>query len=176
MDLICPLPNAPHTLIECENQRLVLAFADGLAELKGAELDFVARDEISAAARGPDGHIYCTSGDSILRYDLSQASAPQDITPAFAGTPQGDKRIVCTPEGDLWVEGCSTRRCLDGSFHANPADPTASAPAWTRPPGARTRAGRSACASLSLCIGRGEGLAAASIGKPILYIASITRR
>ena len=129
MDLICSLPNAPHTLIECENQQLVLAFTDGLAELKGAELDFVVRDEISAAARGPDGHIYCTSGDRILRYDLNQASAPQDITPAFAGTPQGHKRIVCTPEGDLWVEGCSTRRCPDGSFHANPVDPTALAPA-----------------------------------------------
>ena len=52
MDLICPLPNAPHTLIECENQRLVLAFADGLAELKGAELDFVARDPSNLRPRG----------------------------------------------------------------------------------------------------------------------------
>jgi len=127
MNLIATLPAAPHALIE--DDHLVLAFADGLARLDNTGLDFVVRGPISGAARGPDGCIYCTQGASILRYNLEQGGAGQDISAAFAGSPQGQKRVVCAPEGDLWVEGCSTRRRPNGIFQANPTAPTAAIPA-----------------------------------------------
>ena len=43
MDLICKLPAAPHAIIEHDNHRLILAFADGLALFDGTSRDFVMR-------------------------------------------------------------------------------------------------------------------------------------
>ena len=129
MDLICKLPAAPHAIIEHDDHRLILAFADGLALFDGTSLDFVMRGEVTTAARGPDGRIYYTQDEKILCCDLEQDPISQDITAAFADVPQAQKRIICTAEGDIWVEGCTTRRRPDGTFQANPAYPTTTAPA-----------------------------------------------
>ena len=129
MDLICPLPASPIAIIEQDEHRLVLAFADGLAVLEDTSLDIVVQEKITSAARGPDGCIYYTQDGKIFRCYLERDNTSQDITATFAGSPQGQQRIVCTPEGDIWVEGCSTRQCTDGTFSANPAYPTVTAPA-----------------------------------------------
>ena len=58
--------------------QVVLALVHGSAE---DELDFVARDEISAAARGPDGHIYCTSASLCFcpRMQFKALQWPQEM-------------------------------------------------------------------------------------------------
>ena len=120
MDRICDLPADPYALLEHDGKRLVLAFADGLAVLSDETLSFIDRGAMNGAARGPDGCIYCTRGEQILCFDVDRGGAPEDVTGSFAGTPAGERQVVCTPDGDIWVEGCTTRRCLNGTFHANP--------------------------------------------------------
>jgi len=128
MNLISQLPSAPHTLLEHDDKRLVLAFSTGLAVLKNGVLDFVVQGAIDSTARGPDGRYYCTQAEQILRLDLEQGGEPEDITAAFAGHPQGKRQVICTPDGDIWVEGCTTRRRLNGTFLATPQSPAATAP------------------------------------------------
>ncbi len=128
MDLICKLPAAPHAIIEHDDHHIVLAFADGLALFDGTSLNFVVRGEVAGAVRGPDGCIYYTQAEKICCCDLKRDATSQDITAAFAGVPQAQKRIICTAEGDIWVEGCTTRRRPDGTFQANPTFPTTTAP------------------------------------------------
>ena len=120
MDLIAKLPAAPHTLLEHDDERLILAFSDGLAVLKDAVLEFVAHGSIDGAARGPDGRVYCTREDHILRFDVEQNGESENMTAAFAERPQGRRRVECTPDGDIWVEGCTTRRRVNGTFLATP--------------------------------------------------------
>lgn len=120
MHLITSLPSAPHTLLAFDDGRLVLAFADGLARLEGGALDFIHRGAIDRATRGPDGRIYCTDDQRILCYDLERGGEPQDVTASFAGSPAGLGQITCTPDGEIWVEGCAARRRLDGTFCATP--------------------------------------------------------
>ena len=127
MDSICTLPAPPHTLLEHDDKGLVLAFSAGLAVLEDGKLDFLAPTSIDAAARGPDGRLYCTRGEQILCFDLEHGGGPEDITAAFAGPPRGSGQVVCTPDGNLWVEGCGKYRRLDGTFEAAPECPFA---AW----------------------------------------------
>ena len=120
MDRICDLPAEPHSLLELDDERLILAFADGLALLSGEALSFIDRGIIDAAARGPDGRIFCTRGEKILCFDVDRGGEPEEVTGSFAGTPEGRLQIVCTPDGDIWVEGCATRRRLNGTHQATP--------------------------------------------------------
>ena len=129
MDLVCALPSAPHTLLEHRDHRPFLAFSTGLAVIQDGALDVVVQGAIDSAARGPDGHYYCTRADQILRCDLERGGEPLDLSAAFAGRPQGKRQIVCTPDGDIWVEGCTTRRHLNGTFLATPPAPATAAPA-----------------------------------------------
>ena len=129
MEWISKLPTAPLTFIDHDDNRLVLAFADGLAVLNDTTLDFVVRESIDSAARGSDGRFYYTRGEQICCCNLASDNTPQDISSAFAGNPQGQLRITCTPTGDIWVEGCTTRRDLNGTFQANPTAPNVPAPA-----------------------------------------------
>ena len=124
MELITRLSAAPHHLFEHDCEGLVLAFADGLAILEDGVLDFIVRESIDDAARGPDGRYYCTRGDRILRFDVERGGELEDITATFAGHPRGRGRITCTPDGDLWVEGCTTRRRLNNTFAPTPAAPS----------------------------------------------------
>ncbi len=138
MDLVCELPGAPSALFDHDGERLSLAFADGLAILEDEGLGFFAGGPLDGAARGPDGCYYCTRGDRILRFDPLGHGEPDDISASFAGQVQGRGRIACTPDGDIWVEGCTTRRRPDGSFAPTPAFHAAGwkPPGCPPPPGA----------------------------------------
>lgn len=125
MDLICPLRSVPHTMLDLDGRRLALASADGLAVLDDADLAFLDRGRLDRIARGPGGCIYGTRTDSIggsriLRFDADSGGEPVDITETFAGRPGGEHHVVCTADGTIWVEGCTTRRRLDGSFETVP--------------------------------------------------------
>ena len=79
MDLIAPLPQAPHALLEYHNNSPVLVFADSLAIHKNNELRFIECGPLDGAARGPDGRLYCTQGERILCFDLEQEDQIQDL-------------------------------------------------------------------------------------------------
>ena len=121
MDLITQLPSPPLTLVRSLDGQLVLAFADGLALLRGGALEFLDHGPVDGAALGPDGAIYCTRGARILRFEVAPGSAPRDVTASFAGTPEGQRQVTCTPDGALWVEGCASHRRLDGTFCSSPS-------------------------------------------------------
>ena len=128
MELVYRWSAAPHSLLDCGDKGLALAFADGLALFDGDQLHFLARGPIDAMTRGPDGRIYWTQSEDILCCDLVPGADAQLMSSAFAGHPMGKRQITCTPDGDIWVEGCSTRRRLDGRFSAVPAFPAGWSP------------------------------------------------
>lgn len=121
MELITRLTTAPHALFEHDSQRLVLALADGLAMLENDILTYLDHGPVQSATQAPDRSCYCTRGDRIVRLDLEHRGQPEDVTARFAGRPQGRRQVVCTGDGDLWVEGCTTRLLPNGRFAVNPA-------------------------------------------------------
>jgi hypothetical protein len=123
MELITRLPARPLALFELEARRLVAALSDGLALLDQGALTYLDRGAIDSAAQAPDSSCYWTRGDRIFRFELG-AGGPEEVTSRFAGQPQGRRQVFCTGDGDLWVEGCATRRRPNGQFAPNPAAPT----------------------------------------------------
>jgi hypothetical protein len=133
LDLISPLPFAPHALFEHDNDDLVLASADGLATFSHGVVDVIYQGSINlgpidAATRSPEGQYWCTHGERIISVDVANRTEPRDVTASFGGSITGRRQIVCTPDGEIWAEGCSTRRCLDGSFISVPPSPSGNAP------------------------------------------------
>lgn len=116
MELICRLPAAPRALFDCGEDEVVLVFDQGLANVRAGRLDWLQRGEVGGAARDARGALYCTLGVQILRLEKGKAAEPQELNAAFGGPPGGRRRVSCTPDGALWVEGCPKRRRLDGSF------------------------------------------------------------
>ena len=132
MKQISSLPDTPHTLMDHADGHLVIASAGGLAQFRDDALQVVDAGVTHSAARGPDGHYYCTRSGRVLRFDIadgSDNSRDRDVTASFAGCVHGNGEIVCTPEGDLWVEGCTTARRLSGAYTTTPGSPSASIPA-----------------------------------------------
>ncbi|MEE3336177.1 MAG: hypothetical protein VX255_07270 [Candidatus Latescibacterota bacterium] len=138
MKQISILPDAPHTLMEHDDGHLVIALHKGLAQYVDGTLDMIDEGAIHSSARGPDGRYYCTRSGRVLCFDIApngagdmsdaNALSAQDITASFAGTVHGDETIVCTPDGALWVEGCTTALSVDGAYTVNPATPVTPAP------------------------------------------------
>ncbi len=116
MELICPLPAAPRALFGCGEDEVVLVFAQGLASVRAGQFDWLQRGEVGGAARDAHGALYCTIGMQIAFLEEGRVAEPQELSAAFGGPPGGARRVCCTPDGDLWVEGCAKRRRLDGSF------------------------------------------------------------
>ncbi len=129
MDLICKLSTAPHTLLEDTDGRLVLAAPDGLTTWHNDTLDTVHTGLIHSAARGPDGRIYCTGDEGLFCVTLDGTDKGASVAPALGGAPSGRRQVTCTPDGDIWVEGCTTRRRLDGTFENVPPAPFGAIPA-----------------------------------------------
>ena len=125
MELIARLPVAPRALFGQGEDGLFLSFAEGLGVVKGGVLEFLLRGELGGATRSPDGALYCTLGTKVLCLAPGSPRGPQELNAAFGGPPQGGRRVYCTPEGDIWIEGCPKRRRLDGSFSAVPDSPGA---------------------------------------------------
>lgn len=125
MERIVRLNAAPLALFEHDRQRLVLALVDGLAILEQDTLAYVERGPIAGAVQAPDRSYYCTRGDRIVRLEIEREGQLADVTARFAGRPQGRRQVVCTGDGDLWVEGCTTRLQPNGRFAANPETSTA---------------------------------------------------
>ncbi len=124
MELITRLPAAPHGLFGDGEEGLVLVFADGVGVVRDQHLDWIGRGAVDGAAAGPDGRIYCTRGTQVMRFQRRpDRGDPEDVTASFGGGAAGRGRVVCTPDGDVWVEGCPKRRRLDGSFQAVPEHP-----------------------------------------------------
>ena len=127
MERVTRLPAAPHMLQEHDDERLLLGFADGLAICDEGRLDVTVHGAIDAAARGPDGLLYCTRGPQILRFDMDQGGDSQDVTAIFAGRPSGRHQVVCTADGEIWVEGGAARLRPNGGSAPTPACPLAGA-------------------------------------------------
>ncbi|MBM3278421.1 MAG: hypothetical protein FJY95_10125 [Candidatus Handelsmanbacteria bacterium] len=123
MERIIRLPARPLALFELDSRRLVAALSEGLALLDQGVLTYLDRDAIDGVAHAPDGSCYWTCGDRIFRLEPG-AAGPEEVTARFAGRPQGQRQVSCTGDGDLWVEGCATRRQPSGQFVSNPAAPT----------------------------------------------------
>lgn len=124
MERINGLPTRPHALFELDSQRLVVALSDGLAMLDQGILTYLDRGAVDSAAQAPDGSCYWTRGDRIFRLEPGAAAGPEEVTDRFAGRPQGRRQVACTGDGDLWVEGCTTRRQPGDQFAPNPAAPS----------------------------------------------------
>lgn len=125
MELISRLPAAPRAMFAHGQDELVLVFAQGLARVRSG-LEWLLRGEVGGAGRDARGALYCTLGTRVLRLEQGKAAEPEDLSAAFGGVPGGARRVSCTPEGDLWVEGCAKRRRLDGSFAEVPPGPAPS--------------------------------------------------
>ncbi len=130
MERICTLTAPPRAFFETDDGGLVLVVADGLARVRDRRLHYLAHAAIDAAALGPDGRAYWTQGARIYSAETKVDSPAHDLTALFAGRAQGRRQITCTPDGDVWVEGCTTRRDLTGCYVANPRhyEPHAPAP------------------------------------------------
>lgn len=105
---------------------LILAFADGLAAFSGGQVQCAVRVPIIAAALGPDGAIFATQTDRVLR--IASGGKPQDVTAAFGGAPTGQRRVVRGACGTIHVEGCPKYRRLNGTFGKVPALPDGTVP------------------------------------------------
>ncbi|MBT5060050.1 MAG: hypothetical protein HOM68_26145 [Gemmatimonadetes bacterium] len=136
MKQIASLADTPHTLMDHAEGHVVIASAGGLVQFTDDALQVVDAGVTHSATRGPDGSYYCTRSGRVLCFDLEanrglapDAMEPTDVTTAFAGTVHASGQIVCTPDGDLWVEGCTTARRLRGAYTPTPDSPSASIPA-----------------------------------------------
>lgn len=129
MDRICKLSAAPHTLLEDDDGRLVLAASDGLLTWHGDALKTVHTGSTHSAARGPDGRIYCTDGEGLFCVTLDDTDERTTVAPDLGGAPSGRRQVTCTPDGAIWVEGCTTRLQLDGTFLEVPPTPVGATPA-----------------------------------------------
>lgn len=119
MESTASLPSVPIAIWD-DGDGLHLALPDGLVVLRDATLEATSPSPIDGAARGPDGGVYCASGNRVLRFDPAREDAPEDVTADFGGPARGGRRVACTPYGDVWVEGCPRRRLLNGTFVAAP--------------------------------------------------------
>ncbi len=130
MEIICPLAAAPHALFStgADGDPIVI-LADGIARLHDGQLCYLTRANPAGATLGPDGRVYWTEAGRVRAIDPFESAPIDDLAPLFAGTVQGQQQIACMPDGDLWVEGCATRRRLDGQFAANPLHYESHAPA-----------------------------------------------
>ena len=116
MNFITTLPSCPHSLWDYGNDSILLAFTDGLAVLDAGTLNYIFHGGLDGVSRGPDRCYYGTQGNKIIRIDVERDGVVQDISAAFSGQPAGRGQVVCAAAGDIWVEGCGTRKRSDGSF------------------------------------------------------------
>jgi hypothetical protein len=139
MERVASLPAAPHTLLEHDKGSLVLGFAEGLGVYADGgfrmasdwSTDWVMDGALDAVARGPDGVFYGTNGSTVQSVDVDGGGKAQDVTAAFSGRPcgrssgksSGHQQIICTPDGELWVEGCGAFRRPGGTFASVPSRP-----------------------------------------------------
>jgi N-acetylneuraminic acid mutarotase len=150
MERIAGFSTAPIAIMAGGDRQLVLAFSDGLAILREGNLEYATRTRIDGAAEGPDRAIYLTRAGQVLRFDPAQGDRREDVTADFGGPVGGDGHVVRGPCGEIFVEGCSRYRRLNGTYDALPvaADGTTPLPLATdtfgnrwslRPDGAETR-------------------------------------
>jgi hypothetical protein len=124
MEQVLAWQTAPLALFEQSPGVLVAAFTDGLATVRGADLTWAWRGPVQSVAMGPDRRCYALSAGRAWCLDPLGSAAPEDITARFGGRPQDKGRISCTGTGEIWVEGCTTHRDINGQFAANPAAAT----------------------------------------------------
>ncbi len=128
MEQVLAWQAAPLALFEHGPGVLVAAFADGLATIRGADLTWTWSGPIQSAAMGPDRGCYVLSAGRVWCLDPDGSAAPDDVTERFGGRPREQGRVRCTGVGEVWVEGCTTHRDVNGRFVANPA---AAAAPWS---------------------------------------------
>ena len=130
MEAICTLATTPHALFEPHSDGdLIVALSDGLALVRNGQFSHLNRSAPEMVTLGPDGHLYWTEAGHIYEMDPAADAPANELTQLFANNPQGRQQIACMPDGDIWVEGCTTRRRLDGTFVANPRHYESHAPA-----------------------------------------------
>jgi hypothetical protein len=122
MERVTRLAAAPRNLVAHDDGSFVLDLEDGLYVCREGRLEALC-DRIDGLARGPDGGLYCTRGQQILRIDLDGDGAEEDLTAAFGGAPQGRSQVICTPDGEIWVEGSAHCRHPNSTFSRTPACP-----------------------------------------------------
>ena len=117
MEAICTMADVPRALFDADGA-LIIALSDGFARLGDGQLNYVKHAAPEATTLGPNRRIYWTEAGRIYEMDPTADGPTNDLTQLFAGSPQGQQQIACMPDGDIWVEGCATRRRLDGAFAA----------------------------------------------------------
>lgn len=116
---------APAALVEDRDENLLVvqpAGPVGLALATAAGLQTLVTGAVDSAACSPEGDLYYVSGDRVLRRAPGTETAAE-VTADFGGPPGGARRVVCSPDGALWVEGCPRVRSPEGSYLPAPASP-----------------------------------------------------
>ncbi len=130
MEAICALSAVPRALFELHSDDdLTVALSDGLALVRNGQFGYLNRSATEMVTLGPNGHLYWTEAGHIYEIDPAADAPANEVTHLFANGPQGRQQITCMPDGDIWVEGCTTRRQIDGTFVANPRHYESHAPA-----------------------------------------------
>ena len=98
------------------DDRLIIQFGDGFATLLDGIINYDVRGDINCSVMGPRGCMYWTEAEQIFCIDLKNGGCAQEVTANFSGHPSGRKSVQCSPDGSIWVEGCRTRKLLNGTF------------------------------------------------------------
>ena len=117
MHLETDLPGEPTALLTSGDAvYVVLAGEDGgLAVFKDGKLARLVDGDVGGVAIGPDKRLYYTADGAVFSAPLEGIWKAAKID-GFGESPAGSARVSRMPDGSVWVEGCSRRRLVDGSF------------------------------------------------------------
>ena len=117
MHLATDLPGEPTSLVTVGDAVYLVLDGDddGLVVFKDGKLTRLVSGDVGGAAMGPDRRIYYTADSKVFSASLTGAWQAEAVD-GFGDPPAGLERVSRMPDGSIWVEGCSRRRLVDGSF------------------------------------------------------------
>ena len=106
IQLITQLPGVATTILAARDGAVYLVVANRLMVLREGVLSSLDSGDIGGVAIGVDGSIYYTREARVFRVSELEDWQPEEVTDTF-GIPAGNRRVTCTPDGRLWVEGAA---------------------------------------------------------------------
>ena len=102
--------------LQDSRERVYLVLPTGVLAPDGDAPRPVLSDAVADATLAPGDLLVWTRDQGVHAMPLSGGAAKEELTKGFGGPAAGRRRVVCTPDGSVWVEGCPKRRLADGSF------------------------------------------------------------